>query len=65
MGARYTGIKVGVVRIGDRPIMPGESIAGPPALVATLLRRSDFEDDAQAKPKKKQTLLLRLAYQVL
>ena len=31
------------VSIGDRKIQPGETIAGPPEVVAELMKRQDFK----------------------
>jgi hypothetical protein len=43
MGATYIGTEPGAVRINDRPILPNDTIAGPPDVVADLLKRADFK----------------------
>lgn len=60
MGAKYIGTEPGVVRIGDRPIMPGEVVSAidhPPEVVDSLLQRGDFIatdmiDELEHPPKK-------------
>ena len=44
MGAQYIGTEPGVVRINDRPVLPNDTIAGPPDVVADLLKRVDFRE---------------------
>lgn len=51
MAVQYIGDEPGRVRIGTRPILPGDCIAGPPDVVAALLGRADFKE-ADAKPKR-------------
>jgi hypothetical protein len=40
-GAKFIGAEP-LVRIGDRPVMPGEVVSHPPDVVADLIQRSDF-----------------------
>ncbi len=49
MGAKYIGTEVGLVRIDDRPLKPGDVVDGPPDLVAELLQRSDFQESGASK----------------
>lgn len=51
MAAEYIG--TGRVRVGTRPIVPGDTVAGPPDVVAALLGRADFREP-KPKPKPKR-----------
>ena len=62
MGAKYIGTEVGLVRIDDKPVKPGDVIDGPPDVVSKLLARADFiatdmiaeleAEKADKKPKR-------------
>lgn len=56
MGAKYIGTKPGVVRLGDRPILPNDTIAGPPEVVEYLLKRADFVDDNAPEAREEPAL---------
>lgn len=53
MAAKYIGVTPGVVRIEDRPVLPNDTIAGPPDVVAELLKRGDFVATAAAADLEK------------
>lgn len=43
--AKYTGTDVGAVRIGDKPVKPGDVLESPPhplSVIDELLKRGDF-----------------------
>ena len=42
MAVKYVDTEPGRVRIGTRPVLPGDTIAGPPEVVEELRRRADF-----------------------
>lgn len=43
--AKYVGVEIGLVRIGDHPLKPGDVVREPPELVTELLQRSDFQPE--------------------
>lgn len=63
MGAKYIGTETGVVRIGDRPVKPGDIISAiehPSVVVEALLQRGDFIacdliDEAETQAKNPPT----------
>jgi len=56
MAVKYIGTEPGRVRIGTRPILPGDTIAGPPEVVEELRRRSDFvEEPGQESSEENDT----------
>lgn len=50
---RYIG-KATSIRIGDRPIKPGDIISEPADVVAHLATRADFEAVEPPKPDRQQ-----------
>lgn len=63
MGAQYIGTEPGVVRIDDKPVLPGDVVTAPADVVAELQLRGDFiatdmiaelEEPPAKKPKKKK-----------
>jgi hypothetical protein len=55
---KYIGDEPGRVRLGTRPVMPGDTISGPPDVLEELSTRADFEKVDGAEPIEPQNTTL-------